>query len=173
MKSLNAKTFLLPFLAFFCLFACKKNLSNSPSMNADSILIENARVYFQTTTQQSAPAATTGNPRLDAAKAPYWPSAYVVNLSKGPTLIIPVFYQKDLVVSTSFNPGQIFTLNQLAKLVVYKDSSGYKMELITSFPDTAARGINSGTFSGIIFAETWQGQPVNVYKVSGGQVHII
>jgi hypothetical protein len=170
MKSRNVNALFLSFLALFCVVACKKNLSNSPSLSADSILIENAKVYFQTTTQQSALAAKTGNPRLDAVKAPYWPSAYCGNLSKGPAVIVPVFYQKDLVVTTSFNPTQTFPLNQLAKLVIYKDSSGYQMQLVTSFPDTAANGINSGTFSGIIFAETWQGQPINTYKVSGGQV---
>jgi hypothetical protein len=170
MKSPNLKALFLLSPILFCLTACKKNLSNSSAMRSDSSLIENARAYFQTSIQQSMPAAATGNPRLDAAKAPYWPSAYSVNLSKGPAVIVPVFYQKDLVVTTSFNPNQTFPLNQLAKLVIYRDSSGYQMELVTSFPDTASKGINSGDFSGIIFAETWQGQPINTYKVSGGQV---
>jgi hypothetical protein len=168
MRSSNFRILLLVPLALFFLPACKKNLSNSSSLNADSTLIENAKAYFQTTVQQSAPAATTGNPRLDAVKAPYWPSAYCVHLSKGPAVIAPVFYQKDLVVTTSFNTSQIYPLNQLAKLVIYKDSSGYQMELITSFPDTAARGINSGSFSGmdnpsilISSAEVryWSGRP--------------
>ena len=170
MRSSNFRILLLISLVLFFLSACKKNISNSPVISTDSILIENARLYFQTSIQQSASVALAGNPRLDTAKAPYWPSAYTVNLSKGPAVIVSVFYHKHLVVSTSFNPNQPFALNQLAKLIIYKDSSGYQMELVTSFPDTAAKGINSGTFSGIIFAETWQGQPINTYKVSGGQV---
>jgi hypothetical protein len=170
MHSSNLRIALLAPLVIFFLPACKKNLSNSSTLNTDSILIENARAYFQTTIQQLAPATKTGNPRLDAIKEPSWQLAYVVPFSKGPAVIVPVFYQKDLVVTTSFNPNQTFPLNQLAKLVIYRDSSGYQTELITSFPDTAAKGINSGAFSGIIFAETWQEQLINTYKLSGGQV---
>lgn len=170
MRSSDFRILLLISLVLFFLSACKKNISNSPVISTDSILIENARLYFQTSIQQSASVAPAGNPRLDAAKAPYWPSAYTVNLSKGPAVIVPVFYHKHLVVSTSFNPNQPFALNQLAKLIIYKNSSGYQMELVTSFPDTAAKGVNSGKFSGIIFAETWQGQSINTYKVSGDQV---
>jgi hypothetical protein len=167
---MNGHQKLLILLSVFVILGlenCRKNGSDSNS--PEQTLIENARQYFEAQVSTGAPAAHTGNPRLDVGKTPSWSAAYSINLSRGPAVVVPVFYQQDLVVSSSFNPGQVLALNQLTKLVIWRDSAGYNMELVTAFPDSAG-GVNRGVFSGILFVETWQGKRLETYKFSGGRV---
>ncbi len=162
----------LPILLSACLLfgmaACKKNASNSSSSSGQT-LIENAQRYFDNQVSSAARATQTGNPRLDVGKSPAWSEAYCMNLSRGVAVVVPVYYQKDLVVTSNFNPGQVWALNQLTKLVIWRDSAGYKSELVTAFPDSAG-GANRGVFSGIVFVETWQGDRLETYKFSGGRI---
>lgn len=163
-------TFLLIPLALLFLPACQKQRSAAALPNPDQTRIAAAKNYFEQTTQASRPKAVTGNPRLDAGKSPAWESAYCLQLSRGPVVVVPVYYQKDLVVTSNFNPRVPLPLNQLTRLVIYPDSSGYHMQLVTSFPDTTIIAPNSGKFSGIAFVETWQGTPINSYKLTKNKV---
>ena len=160
---------LIPLILLF-LPACQKQRSSDTPATADQTRIAAARNYFDQSTRQSGPIAPTGNPRIDAIKSPSWESAYCLQLSRGPAVIVPVYYQKDLVVTSNFNPRVPLPLNQLTRLVIYPDSSGYHMELVTSFPDTTTIAPNTGKFSGIVFVETWQGTSLNSFKLSNNQV---
>lgn len=161
-----------PFIPLVILFlpACQKRLSRPTPPTTDQIRIAAARNFFEQSTRQSDPRTPTGNPRLDAVKTPSWDLAYCIQLSKRSAVVVPVFYQKDLVVTSNFNPKLPLPLNQLTKLVIYQDSSGFHMELVTSFPDTTTQPPNTDKFSGIVFVETWEGASLNSYKLSNNQV---
>jgi hypothetical protein len=146
--------------------ACKKTPIRS-SESANQELIESARSFFESHVQNSTPA-TNGNNRTKASKQPYWKAAYTINSSKGPLVIIPVFYQKDLVVKTNFSGSRLYSLNYLTKLVMYKDATGFYSELITGFPDSTNQSSNDNQFTGLVFTESWNGSPLKKYKMSGG-----
>ena len=146
MKHITSRLLFIPLTLIF-LQACQKRLSGPTPANTDQTMIAAARNYFEQTTQHATPATPTGNPRLDGAKTPDWGSAYCIQLSHGPAVIVPVYYQKELVITTNFNQKQVLPLNQLTKLVICPDSSGFHMELVTSFPDSNANQSNSIKFS--------------------------
>lgn len=152
---------LLSILYFFQ--SCQKVPGEFSQANSDQDLIRSAQLYF---TQQLQPLVrpSTGNKRIDALKAPYWQGAYCVSSSKGPVVVVPLFYQKDLVVSTNFSGARILTLNSLTKLILYKDSSMYQAQVVTAFPDSTVKSPTNAKFSGTIFVETWQGQPLKKLK---------
>src|SRR5690242_16447603 len=110
---LNLLNMKLPIYLGICLFslllfsqACKKTPIRS-SESADQDLIESAKLFFESHVQNSRPV-TNGNNRTKASKQPYWKAAYTINSSKGPQVIVPVFYQKNLVVKTNFSGSNQF-----------------------------------------------------------------
>lgn len=154
-------------LTCFGLFfqACKKSPISNQS--ADQQLIQSAKAYFEANLQQTTPAPGSNN-RIKAAKQPYWQAAYTTNSTNGQIVVVPVFYQKDLVVSTNFSGSRLLSLNYLTKLILYKDSSRFSAELVTYFPDSSYRQQTNNQFSGIVFTETWDGKPLARYKFTQG-----
>ena len=163
------QTILSIFFLILLLNACQKSPGNADAMTAQSQLIQQAKEFFDQQTLSSG-QSLTGNPRLDAIKKPAWSSAYCVPVSRGTAVVVPVVYQKKLVVTSNFDASQTIPLSQLAQLVIYPDSAGYKMELVTAFPDSSIQGLHSGLFSGIVFVETWQGKSLAAYKYSGADI---
>src|ERR1700744_4580120 len=98
MKSLKFRMILLIPFVIFSFQDCKKNLSSTSSPNDSQAMIELAHSYFDQSLGQSGANSKTGNPRIDAIKNPQWDLAYIAHLSTGDAVIVPVFYQKDLVV---------------------------------------------------------------------------
>jgi hypothetical protein len=109
-----------------------------------------------------------GNSRTKASKQPYWKAAYTANSSKGTLVVVPVFYQKDLVIRTNFSGPRLYSLNYLTKLVMYKNDTGFYSELVTGFPDSTNEFPNNNQFTGIVFTESWNGAPLKKYKMTSG-----
>ena len=120
MKHIISFTITLALLGLF-LQACKKLPTSNQS--ADQTFIQSAKSYFEANLQQPASSSSSNN-RIKASKQPYWQAAYVTASASGKMVVVPVFYQKDLVVSTNFTGSQLLSLNYLTKLIMYKDSSG-------------------------------------------------
>jgi len=148
--------------------ACMKATSHENQSSQNQQVIESAKQFFSQNVQQLT-HTVTGNPRLDALKTPYWEAAQVITSSKGQAVIAPVFYQQDLVVTTNFSGQQILPLNQITRLLLYKTSSGYQAQVLTAIPDTSSQNL-TGSFSGILFIEGWQGQPITRYSIRGNRV---
>jgi hypothetical protein len=149
-------------------YTCKKAPAD-PGQSEDQALIQSAKAYFEAHLQQAEPVSN-GNNRVRAGKKPFWQAAYSTTTTKGLAVVVPVFYQKDLVVKTSFSGSRIMSLNYLTKLVMYKEDAGFQAQLATFFPDSAYGTSTTGQFSGYLFLETWDGTPLKQYKVSQGQV---
>lgn len=143
--------------------ACKK----APIASNEQSLIESARTFFETRIQPKRPSATS-NIRIAANKHPDWKSAYAVALSNSQAVVVPVFFEKDLVVKTSFSGSNPLALNYLTKLVMYKNDSGFSTQVITFFPDSSCYTSTNSQFSGIIFNEAWDGTPLKKYKMADG-----
>jgi hypothetical protein len=145
--------------------ACNKLPSSNQS--TDQALIQSAKAYFEAQLQQTAPRPGSNN-RIKTSKQPYWQAAYTTNSSGGLLVVVPVFYQKDLVVSINYIGSQLLSLNYLTKLIIHKDSSGFSAEMVTYFPDSSYASQTNTNYSGLIFTETWDGKPLNKYKFSQG-----
>lgn len=143
--------------------ACKK----APVKSNEQSLIESARSFFDNHVQLNAPA-TTSNLRIKASKHPDWKSAYIDPSSNRELVVVPVFFEKDLVVKASFSGSNPLALNYLTKLVMYKNNSGFSTQVITFFPDSNCYTSPNSQFSGIMFAEAWDGTPLKKYKMAGG-----
>ena len=165
---LKISVLLLFVIIVFGYEACMKMTNHESQSSQSQQQIESAKQFFL---QNVRPLThtVTGNPRLDAIKTPYWEEAQVATSSKGPAVIVPVFYQQDLVVTTNFSGQQILPLNQITRLLLYKTSSGYQAQVLTAFPDTNAHNL-TGFFSGILFIEDWQGQRLTRFSMRGNQV---
>jgi hypothetical protein len=159
---------IMSFVAALSVFqACKKSPASFNETNGDQALIQSAKAYFQSNLQ-GLNLLPSGNKRQTAARSPYWEAAYCINSSKGRTVVVPVFYQKNLVVKADFLPSRLLSLNYVTSLLIYKDSSSYHSELASVFPDSLDKRSQNGQFSGLIFTETWQGRPIKKYKISQG-----
>lgn len=143
---------------------CKKAPVSSKD-SKDQMLIQSAKAFFESSLQNTS-LTHYGNNRTNATKQPYWEAAYCTTSSKGPVVVVPVFYQKDLVVKTTFSGARLLSLNSLTKLVISKDTSGFYSQVVTFFPDSIANA-SSSQYSGIVFTESWNGQPLHKYKLSG------
>src|SRR5258708_24621045 len=146
--------------------ACKK-APLKPAETSDQALIQSAKEFFESHLQQ-ATAISTGNNRVKAVKRPYWQAAYTSPSPTGWVVIVPVFYDKDLVVKTSISGSNFFSLNYLTKLVMHKDSSGFNSQLVTFFPDSSYEASKNNQYSGLIFTEAWDGASQTKYKIAQG-----
>jgi len=158
-------TFLLLLVLGTSLFiACRKDQNNANPKPSTEEIIESARTYFENTLQHSM-YQSTGILRVDAAKTVNWQTAKVLSLSGQPAVVVPVIYQENLFIKSNISGENVFSLNDIAHLVIYKDQNkSYHIELVTAFPDSTALKNNAQKFTGIIFIENWEGQRFHQYK---------
>ncbi len=163
MKPLLTVFLLLVFGASLFL-ACRKDQNYVDADLSNERLIESARAYFENTFDHSI-RQSSGSYRIDAAKTVDWQAAKVLSLSQGPTIVVPVIYHEGLFIKTNISGENVFSLNDITHLVIYKDrNKPYHIELVTAFPDSAALKNEVHMFTGIIFVENWEGQRVRQLK---------
>ena len=147
---------------------CKKTpegLSRSESYN----LIQSAKIYFSSQLQDRPPAHAA-NARSGAIKYPFWEAAFTITTPQGSSVVVPIFYQKDLVVTTDFNPTHTIALNSATVLILTKEGPTFKNQMFTFLPDSNDKRPTGGGFSGLIIAERWDGSPINRYKEVQGTI---
>jgi len=143
--------------------ACKK----APITSAERSLIQSAKTFFEARIQQKGPGESN-NIRITSSKHPDWEAAYTVATSKGQAVVVPIVFEKNLVVTSSLSSSTPLALNYLTKLVMYKNDSGYSTQVTTFFPDSTCYTSANGQFSGIVFNEAWDGTPLEKFKLTGG-----
>jgi hypothetical protein len=146
-------------------FGCKK-ISTSDASIQDNSLVKRAQQYF-TDSISSIPLLSTdaSNLRLSTAKSPAWNEAKVIQLSKYKAVIVPLHYSKQLYMHGSFEGNNLYLLDNIVKLVIFRDSLNQNHAVVlTAFPDSNYVKPDSEIFSGIIFEEDWSGKSINKYK---------
>jgi hypothetical protein len=162
---------ILVLIAVIVVFAgCQKQAIPKPVSNQND-LVASAQTYYNTNLQ-SLPLSSS-NLRTKTSKIPIWNNASVIQLSIGQAVLVPLQYNKKLYL----NPPQataLLDINQIAQLLMYKDSSSGSMhtEIITSFPDSNYLNRMAGNFSGIILVEDWAGNPIKKLKYDPEGVEI-
>jgi hypothetical protein len=162
------------FLAFILLLfsACKKNESLTEQPN--NSLIEQAKAffsrYYSTVEQQGVETNGSQNnksPRLNTPRTPIWEKAYCFEMDHKKAVIVPVQYAKDFLIGTNFSGEDIFSINDITKLCIYQDKQGnFKTRWLSFFPDSNYK--IGDEFSGVIFEDSWSGDPINKYKIDKG-----
>lgn len=153
----------LVFLSIVMYTACSKH---EPVRNDSSTvdLIAEANQYFIQSKIASLPN-NPQNPRTQSLKTPDWSAAYIAEMKIGRVVLVPVRYVKPLYVRYSFAGDRVFCLDNLTKLLIYKDSLGiFHNELVTAFPDSVFVAGHSKSFKGLVFVDDFQGYPLHKYK---------
>jgi len=173
----EASRFLLIFVLAFVLYSgCKKEESaRADSKESDQSLINFARKYFRQQTALAS-AGIAGNSekltpslREESAKTPLWDKAYIDTLSIGKAVVVPLKYEKKIWIQSNFGGNEIYLLDNIAKLLIYKDRyEGYHAEVVTLFPDSSFT--EESCFSGIIRIEDWAGNFISEYKYAKGSI---
>jgi len=144
--------------------ACKKDQNFGRSTSSDQQLIISAKAYFYDSVENSV-RRTSGIYRVDAAKTIDWQAAHVASLSHGPCAIVPIHYVKDLLIKSTASEGNLFSLNDITHLIIYKDrTNAYQAEMVTAFPDTVVLKSRSHGYTGLVLVENWSGQRLHQLK---------
>ena len=153
-----------------CLLFSTCTKQYSPRPDPDSRLISNAKSYF---TSQVAPAGPVNldNYRALQPKTLQWDQAYVVSLSIGKGVVVPVQYRNTLLVKTGFGGTHSYNLSGFTRLLVYMGGQQqYHAQLVTSLPDSLCLQHTGNVFTGTILVEGWQGDHIADYLFQQGKV---
>jgi len=160
--SLSTILLLITIPSLFC--TCKKDPNGRNARSSSQEIIESAKGFFRTNIENSKQSSSEIY-RVDAAKTIEWEAAHVVNLSHGPCVIVPVHYVKDLLVKSTAGGENLFSLNDITRLIIYKDKmNSYHVEMVTAFPDTTDLKSSSQGYTGFVLVENWSGQRLHQLK---------
>jgi hypothetical protein len=156
---------LISSMSCMLLITCEKQYPAT----GNSSLIRDARQYFSENVINSGPP-NPYNYRAGIAKTVRWEQATIIALSIGKAVIIPVNYQTQMYVRSSFDGNHYFNLNNLTELLIYRDSmQSYHAQLITTLPDSSFLVNPAGPFFGFRFVEDWQGNTIAKYLYAGNK----
>jgi hypothetical protein len=145
------------------LHSCKKSLSPAPLTSE----VQQARDWFEKNVQnvQNDPSVS---PRFSSAREPLWDQARTIPGNLAGALVIPVHYQRPLILGSNTGGPLVYPIDNIAHLLVYKDAAdAFHAELVTAFPDSAFDASKAGAFSGLVLVESWQGTPIERIKSDG------
>lgn len=150
---MTTKPFLFAILASILLFACKKNQTKGKPA---SDLIAQAQSYFTSVTAETGKSTLATNYRANQQRTIVWDSAVVRHYADGDAVTVPISYPRKLYISSQAAPRRIYRLNDLASLVISRDSTGHFTSAVVTFIPDSLNIQNSP--SGTWFIEDWQGR---------------
>jgi hypothetical protein len=128
-------------------FGCEK-IPVSPSSAGQQPLIDAAQRYYNETMSTAGQIANPRNYRANLPRSLDWRSATV----EADAVIVPLIYNKGIYASMSTHSEFAYSLSDIARLVVWRDSSRqFRAMIITYLPDSAYS--TAGTY----LLEDWQG----------------
>jgi len=149
--------------------SCLKNTAEMQAVRVDAVVKTAQRFFMDSIAPAGYGRTGEGNPRLSTSKELLWDKATVVSNAAGQCVVVPVKYLKPLFVSPDFAGGALYSLDAINKIVFFKDQNNrYQCQSMTLFPDSTFFNQNSGSFSGVIFVETYAGSPINKFKYGAG-----
>jgi hypothetical protein len=166
-----------------CYLSCTKRQNDfnvKPSSPVSGDLVQDAIHYFDDSVRnRPGPAQSPGdsaigtfNPVRALAKQPDWDKAYVLRTSIGDVVVAPLVFQDHYYAQPSNTDGKTrLLINSLCKLIVYKDSANhFHAEVVSAFPDQNFLQHPRGSYSGIAFIQSWQGDFLKSFRYQNGGV---
>jgi hypothetical protein len=131
---------------------CTKSQSKDGSTSG---LVSQVHAFFDKTIAGSGKVMNATNYRANQPKSLLWDRATLVHLSEGDAVSVPIAYRNNLFVSFKATPNQLYRLNDIASLVITRDSNNlFHAAVVTFIPDSSSR---LNTPSGLYFVEDWDG----------------
>ena len=144
LSRLSLAVFLLALLS-----GCKKTHTG---LSQSSGLIQDAQAYFNNTISTESKSPNPKNYRANLPRLPDWSLATTTRLNRADVAIVPIVYSKGIYASNSLHPELAYSLSDLTRLLLLRDSNRQFHAIVMTFlPDSA----NSTT--GTYFLEDWQG----------------
>lgn len=144
--------------------SCKK----TPSLDPDTVLIRDAKNYWQGNFSPFISQGQDTNLRISGARTLDWGQARVANLSNVQAVVVPIIYTRPFYLGANFGGSRLYGINGLSRMVIYKDSTqSYRSEMVTALPDSNYGGSTNSNFTGMILVDQWDGQPISRYKYDG------
>ncbi len=162
---------IIVFLIAILYSSCKKE--DSVSLTPDQSVINRAQIFFKQEIEgkllpRQILTIENGyvekNPRKQLLRKPLWENAYIMKLSVGSAVVVPVIYNKPFLIKSNLG-NKPYNINDLTKLLIYQDKDQqYHAELLTSIPDSNYRSLINEAFTGLLFVEDWFGNSIDKYK---------
>lgn len=155
-------------LLAICLATCKRD---DARYSQDQLLITNAEHYFTDNITTNNSTSTISNERTTMPKLALWGKAYIMELSVGKTVIVPIQYSKMFYVNSNIAENSLYSINEIAYLAIFKDArQNWHAQMITAFPDSTYENTNRRQFTGLLFVDDWFGNPITKYKYEANNV---
>jgi hypothetical protein len=170
---LYLRVIVVAFSITFLIGSCKKtDLSNKPSNEGQPSAVIEAKGYFESNIQKPSlgeiQTESTDRPH-SPSRSPIWNKAYVMTLSIGPAVIIPLQYDRKSLFRSNLDSSHLYDMDFTSKLAIYKDPVGkFHTEVVNMYPDSL-EAKRSG-FTGIIKVEDWNGNFTNEFKYEGNKI---
>jgi len=148
-------------LSGFMVSSC---LKNAPIISAtqQTPFINAARQYFSDSILTSGGQPTEYKSKV--GRTILWDQAQYLTLSKVEAILVPIQYHDPLFIKATFAGNNLFHLNDLTKLLIYKHpGESFHAEVLTAIPDSEYLRLPATTFRGYLLAEDWQGNLLNQY----------
>lgn len=144
--------------AVVCVFGCSKKFAGGTKSSVDPSIAEASQYFNDNLSFVPAGSKAPSNIRLSTPRSLLWDSAYTFQGKTGTLVVVPVKFNSALYMQTAFSGPILFNLNNINKLVFYKDSTAqYHCLSITFFPDSNSLAGRSQGFTGVILSESWDG----------------
>lgn len=147
---------------------CKKQQTVIDDPAADPLVLAardffNANIKAKTASVEINGTGASHDPTHRGSRTVLWEKAVAYHEGKFNGVIVPVHFQKPVYVQSNFNRAYTYSIEDLTRLVMYKDPAGNYHDVVLSFfPDSNYR--TGGAFSGIVFADNWHGQTLTKYR---------
>jgi hypothetical protein len=166
------KPYLFLAVVLYCLLTVNCNKSNKLAGGSEKpALIAEAKAFFTAMINTASPVIISGNPgnmRTQTARSVLWEEAHLSPFGKSTAVVVPLHFAKPLFVKSNLSGGSRISLDNLTKLLLYRDSAGaWHAEMITAIPDTAWINHCHKPFSGISLIEDWWGNPEKRFLFAG------
>jgi hypothetical protein len=136
---------------FIFFWGCEKTPVSPSSATRQQTLIDAAQHYYTDLTATTSGPANPKNYRANLPRSLEWTSATV----DAGVVVVPILFNKGIYASISNHPEFAYSLSDMTKLVVWRDStSQFHSVVMTWLPDSA------NSMTGSYFLEDWQGNSV-------------
>jgi hypothetical protein len=152
------------------LFASCLDQSEPIPFEVDSLLIQDAKSYFDTEILNTNSLNKSPNSRrrtfsLPNVKALDWENAKINVFGEDKVIIVPVDYENDIYLKNGSQMRSL-DLHTFVKMQRIKENSDFEVELLTFVFDEDYLANGSTNYSGLLFKETWSGEFIGAYQTT-------
>lgn len=141
-------------------------VNNSLIQTAQDLFLRNENDLHKSVSENEV-SNNSQSLRVKSAREPNWSKASIVEFEGAAAVLVPVKYSSPFYVHTSIGGSKLYSIDDLTELLIYTDIKGqYHIDWLSSFPDSLYKF--GSEFSGIVFIDKWNGDPITKYLYEEG-----